>query len=60
MFEKYFILLFIEFILFHWMEMKRLELVKLETSLNWSIRKLMQTSKKQVKQAINKPVKSWW
>lgn len=60
MFEIYFILLFIEFILFHWMEMKRLELVKLETSLNWSIRKLMQTSKKQVKQAINKAVKSWW
>ena len=34
MFEMYFILLFIEFFLFHWMEMKKSKLVKLETSLN--------------------------
>lgn len=35
MFEIYFILLFFEFILFHCMEMKRSQLVKLETSLNY-------------------------
>lgn len=39
----------IEFIVFHWMETKRCKVVKLETSLNRSKRKLMQISKKQVK-----------
>lgn len=36
----YFILLLIELILFHWMEIKTSKLVKVETNSQWSIKEV--------------------